>query len=54
MVGYNLQVFIVDYIQIRARIFKLLRSTRIDSIEPIPPSCVSWPTGTTSLFLLGF
>ncbi len=26
----------------RARIFKLLRSPRIDSKEPIPPDCVAW------------
>jgi hypothetical protein len=37
----------------RARIFKLLRSPRIDSKEPIPPGCVAWRAGTTTLFLLG-
>jgi hypothetical protein len=37
----------------RARIFKLLRSPRIDSKEPIPPGCVAWRAGTTNLFLLG-
>jgi hypothetical protein len=35
----------------RARIFKLLRSPRIDSKEPIPPGCVSWRAGTTIWFL---
>ncbi len=38
---------------LRARIFKLLRNTRIDSKEPIPPGCVAWQAGTTTLFLLG-
>jgi hypothetical protein len=32
----------VKCIFIRARIFKLLRSPRIDSTEPIPPGCVAW------------
>jgi hypothetical protein len=36
-----------------ARIFKLLRSPRIDSKKPIPPSGVAWRAGTTTLFLLG-
>jgi hypothetical protein len=36
----------------RARILKLLRSPRIDSKEPIPPACVAWRAGTTTLFLL--
>ncbi len=36
-----------------ARIFKLLRSTRIDSKEPIPPGCVAGRAGTTTLFQLG-
>jgi hypothetical protein len=31
-----------------ARIFKLLRSPRIDSKEPIPPGCVAWRAGTTT------
>jgi hypothetical protein len=34
----------------RARIFKLLRSPRIDSKEPIPPGCVAWRASTTTLF----
>ena len=34
----------------RARIFKLLRSPRIDSQEPIPPGCVDWRAGMTNLF----
>jgi hypothetical protein len=34
-------------------IFKLLRSPRIDSKEPIPPGCVAWRACTTTLFLLG-
>ncbi len=37
----------------RARIFKLKRSPRIDSKELIPPVCVAWRAGTTTLFLLG-
>ncbi len=37
----------------RARIFKLLRSRRIDSKESIPPSYVALQAGTTTLFLLG-
>jgi hypothetical protein len=37
----------------RARIFKLLRSLRIDLMEPIPPGCVAWQASTTTLFLLG-
>jgi hypothetical protein len=32
---------------------KLLRSSRIDSKESIPPAYVAWLTGTTTLFLLG-
>ncbi len=38
----------------RARIFELLRSPRIDSKEPIPPGCVAWRAGTTTLFRLGY
>ncbi len=37
----------------RARIFKLLRSPRIDSKELIPSGCVAWRASTTTLFLLG-
>jgi hypothetical protein len=37
----------------QARIFKLLRSPRIDFKEPIPPAYVAWGAGTTTLFLLG-
>ena len=37
----------------RARIFKLLRSPRIDFKEPIAPGCVAWQAGTITLFLLG-
>ncbi len=33
-----------------ARIFKLLRRSRIDSKKPIPPGCVAWRAGTTTLF----
>jgi hypothetical protein len=29
------------------------QSLRIDSKEPIPPGCVAWRAGTTTLFLLG-
>jgi hypothetical protein len=29
-----------------SRIFKLLRSPRIDSKEPIPPGCVAWRADT--------
>jgi hypothetical protein len=37
----------------RARICQLLRSPRINSKESIPPACVAWRAGTTTLFLLG-
>jgi hypothetical protein len=33
--------------------FLNFRSLRIDSKEPIPPGCVAWRAGTTTLFLLG-
>jgi hypothetical protein len=46
-------VFFIFFAPFRARIFKLLRSPRIDSKEPIPPGCVAWRAGTTTLFLLG-
>jgi len=36
----------------RARIFKHLWSPGTDSKEPIPPGCVAWRAGTTTLFLL--
>jgi hypothetical protein len=36
-----------------ARIFILLWSPRIDSKGPIPPGCVAWRAGTTTLFLPG-
>ncbi len=36
----------------RARIFKLLRSPRIDSKEPFPSGCVAWRAGTTTLIPL--
>jgi hypothetical protein len=36
-----------------ARILNLFRSPRFDSVEPIPPGCVAWRAGTTTLFLLG-
>ncbi len=36
-----------------ARIFKHLRSPRIDSKEPIPPGYKDWRAVTTTLFLLG-
>ncbi len=39
--------------ELRERIFKLLKSPRIDSKEPIPPDCVAWRAGTSTLFLLG-
>ncbi len=35
-----------------ARIFKLVRSAKIDSKESILPAYVAWRTGTTTLFLL--
>jgi hypothetical protein len=38
---------------IRARIFKHLRSRRIDSKQLIPPAYVVWKAGTTTLILLG-
>jgi hypothetical protein len=37
----------------RDRIFKLLRSPRIDFKEPIPPGYVAWLAGAITLFLLG-
>jgi hypothetical protein len=37
----------------RARIFKVLRSSGIDSKESIPPTYVASQAGTTNLFLLG-
>jgi hypothetical protein len=33
-----------------ARIFKLLKSPRIDCKEPIPPGCEAWRAGTTTLY----
>ncbi len=35
-----------------ARIFKILRSPRIDSKESVPLAYVAWQAGTTTLFLL--
>ncbi len=37
----------------RDGIFKLLWSPGIDSKELIPPACVAWWAGTTTLFLPG-
>ena len=34
-------------------IFKLFRSSEIDSKESIPPTCVAWRAGAKTLFLLG-
>jgi hypothetical protein len=39
--------------EVRARIFKLLRSPRINFKESIPPADVATWAGTTTLFLLG-
>ncbi len=39
--------------QNRARIFKLIRSPRIDSKESIPPAYVDRRAGSTTLFLIG-
>ncbi len=39
--------------KVRARIFKLLRSPKIDSKESILPAFVAWRAGTTTLFLFG-
>jgi hypothetical protein len=36
----------------RARIFKLLRRSGIDSKEYIPAAYVAWRAGTTTLFLI--
>jgi hypothetical protein len=47
------ELFILDVEQNRARIFKLLSGPRIDPKEPIPPGCVAWRAGTTTLFLFG-
>ncbi len=41
------------WFETRARMFKLLRSCRIDYKKPIPPGCVAWRAGTTTLFVLG-
>ncbi len=38
---------------LRAGIFELFRSPRIDSKEPIPPGCVNGRAGRTTLLLLG-
>jgi hypothetical protein len=38
---------------IRARIFKLLGSPRIDFNKSFPPAYVAWQAGMTALFLLG-
>ncbi len=38
----------------RARIFKLLRSPRVNSKESTPPAYVAWQDGTTTLFLLRY
>jgi hypothetical protein len=37
----------------RTRIFKLLRSARIDSKEAISPAYAAWRAGTANQFLLG-
>jgi hypothetical protein len=48
------QCFQTETEKARARIFKLLRSPRVDSFkEPIRPGCVAWRAGTKTLFLLG-
>jgi hypothetical protein len=39
--------------ELGARIVKLFRSPRIDSMKLISPVCVAWRAGTTTLFLLG-
>ncbi len=51
---YNGVQWIALHFANRVRIFKLLRSPRIDSKETIPPGCVALRAGTTTLFLLGF
>ncbi len=48
--GVGDEVLYDDY---RARIFKLLRSPRIDFKESMPLAYVAWRAGTTTLFLLG-
>jgi hypothetical protein len=40
-------------ISLRALIFKLLRRSRVDSKDSIPPAYVAWRAGTTTHFLLG-
>jgi hypothetical protein len=46
--------FVREFIKkTRARIFKLLRSPRMDSKESVPPAYVAWWAGTSTLFLLG-
>jgi hypothetical protein len=44
------------YIQVKnaePEFLNFLRGPRIDSKESIPPGCVAWWAGTTTLFLLG-
>ncbi len=54
------RVFYIPYItgegagnETRARIFKRLRSSGIDSVESIPQAYVARRAGTITLFLLG-
>jgi hypothetical protein len=42
---------LVAWTECWAQIFKLFRNPGIDSQEPIPPGCVAWRAGTTTLFL---
>ncbi len=50
---FVIKPFTIMKVSSDARIFKLLRSPRIDSKEPIPPGCVAWRADTTTLYLLG-
>jgi hypothetical protein len=42
-----------SFLLVKARIFKLLKSPRINSKESISPTYVAWRTGKTIIFLLG-
>ncbi len=52
MLEYRQEVFMIRKTA-GARIFKLLRSPRIDSKKSIPPAYVAWWAGMTTIFLLG-
>ncbi len=47
------ETHVVKEEKLRARIYKLLGSPRIDYKKSISPAYVAWRAGTTTLFLLG-